>query len=113
MDKKGGGASRFSVEIFFCVAVPKNFIGEPFSVSFISGSKNFMLQRPMSRFSLEKFLSHSAGKFRREPFCAVFQKTSGSEKFSDKNGGGEHQDSPSNSFCITVPKNFIGEPFSV
>ena len=68
--------------------MPKNFIGEPFSVSFISGSKNFMFQRPMSRFSFEKFLSHSAGKFRREPFCAVFQKTSGSEKFSDKKGGG-------------------------
>ena len=47
-----------------------------------------MLQRLMSRFSLEKFLSHSAGKFRREPFCAVFQKTSGSKKFSDKKGGG-------------------------
>ena len=68
--------------------MPKNFIGEPFSVSFISGSKNFMLQGPMSRFSFEKFLSHSAGKFRREPFCAVFQKTSGSEKLSDKKGGG-------------------------
>ena len=66
-----------------------------------------MLQRLMSRFSLEKFLSHSAGKFRREPFCAVFQKTSGSEKFSDKKGG-EHQDSPSIFFCVAMPKNFIG-----
>ena len=83
-----GGSIKILRRNFFCVAVPKNFIGEPFSVSFISGSKNFMLQRPMSRFSFEKFLSHSAGKFRREPFCAVFQKTSGSEKFSDKNGGG-------------------------
>ena len=31
---------RFSVEIFF-VSVPKNFVGEPFSVSLISGIENF------------------------------------------------------------------------
>ena len=66
----------------------------------------------MSRFSFEKFLSHRAGKFRREPFCAVFQKTSGSEKFSDKKGGGASRFSVE-FFCITVPKNLIGEPFSV
>ena len=39
-----------------------------------------MLQRDMSRFSDENFLSHSAEKFVGEPFCAVFQKISGSEK---------------------------------
>ena len=56
-----------------------------------------MLQRLMSRFSLENFLSHSNEKtvtekfvgntsalcfrkFRREPLCAVFQKISGCEK---------------------------------
>ena len=27
--------------------------------------------------------------------------------------GGEHQDSPSNFFCVAVPKYLIGEPFSV
>ena len=29
--------------------------------------------------SVESFLSHSAEKMVREPFCAVFQKVSGSE----------------------------------
>ena len=35
MDKRGG-VSRFSVEIF-CLAVPKNAVGEPCSLSLISG----------------------------------------------------------------------------
>ena len=26
---------------------------------------------------------------------------------------GEYQDFPSNIFCLTVPKNFVGEPFNV
>ena len=28
-----------------------------------------------------------------------------------ENGGGEYQDFPSKTFCLIVPKNFIGEPF--
>ena len=59
---------------FFCPAVPKNFVGEP--------------------------------------FCAVFQKVSGSEKFMDK-GEREYQDFPSKISCHTVPKNFVAESFSV
>ena len=66
----------------------------------------------VSRFSFKNFLSHSAEKVRSEPFFAVFQKISGSEKFLDKKGG-EHQDSPSKFFCVAVPKYLIGEPFSV
>ena len=31
----------------------------------------------------------------------------------DKKGEGEYQDFPSKIFCLTVPKNFIGEPFNV
>ena len=27
--------------------------------------------------------------------------------------GGEHQDFPSKIFCLTVPKNLVGEPFCV
>ncbi len=42
-------------------------------------------------------------KFIGEPFCAVFQKTSGSEKFMDKRGG-EYQDLPLIIFCLTVQK---------
>ena len=35
-----GGVSRFSVEKF-CLTVPKFFVGEPLSISLISGMKKF------------------------------------------------------------------------
>ena len=41
-----------------------------------------------------------------------FRKFPLAKNFIDKKGG-EHQDSPSTFFCLTVPKNFIGEPFNV
>ena len=59
-----GGEHQDSPSKFFLCRSAKKFLGEPFSVSFISGSKNFMLQRPMSRFSVENFLSHSNEKIR-------------------------------------------------
>ena len=43
-------------------------------------SNFIMLQRVLSRFFVEIFLSHSKEKIRRQPLCAVFQKISGSEK---------------------------------
>ena len=75
----GGNYQDFPSKIF-CLTVPKNFVGEHFRVSLISGNENFMFHRVISRFSVEIFLSHSAEKFRSEPFCAVFQKISCSEK---------------------------------
>ena len=40
MDKRGGRISLFSVE-FFLSHIAKTFVGEPFSVSLISGVENF------------------------------------------------------------------------
>ena len=42
-----------------------------------------------------------------------FRKTPVAKKFMDKNGGGEYQELPSKHFCLTVPKNFLRESFSV
>ena len=36
MDKREGEVSRFSFD-FFCLTLPKKIVGEPFSVSLISG----------------------------------------------------------------------------
>ena len=47
-----------------------------------------MLQRVMSPFSVEIFCLTVPKNFVGEPFCAVFQKISGSQKFMDKRGGG-------------------------
>ena len=65
MDKKGG-LSNFSVETF-CLTVPKNAVGEPFSLTLISGIEKFWMRgwKGVSRFSVENFLSHSACKYRR------------------------------------------------
>ena len=49
--------------------------------------KNFLLQRVMSRFSVEIFCLTVPKDFVEEPFCAVFQKISGSENFMDKKEG--------------------------
>ena len=60
--------------------MPKSFVGEPSSFSLISGIEKVYASEGYVTIFCRNFLSHSAEKFRREPFCAVFQKTSGSEK---------------------------------
>ena len=55
MDKKGE-YEDFSSKVF-CLTVLKSFVGEPFRVSLISGTENFMLQRVLSRFLSYFFVS--------------------------------------------------------
>ena len=67
----------------FCLTVPKNFVGEPFRVSLISGIEKFHASEGyVTIFDfLSKFFCLTVPKsFVGEPFCAVFQKISGSEK---------------------------------
>ena len=40
-----------------------------------------------------------------------FRKISVVKMFMDKRGGGGYQDFLSKFFCLTVSKNFVGEPF--
>ena len=82
--ERGEGVSRFSVENFLsqCRKFPW---GESFSVSLISGIEKFYASegRVMSRFSIfcRIFFCITVPKnLVGEPFCAVFQKISGSEK---------------------------------
>ena len=49
----------------FSLKVPKNAVWEAFSLSLISGIEKIMLQRVMSRISVEMFLSQSAEKCSR------------------------------------------------
>ena len=65
----------------FCLKVPKHFVGETFSLSLVSGIDKFMLQRVMSRYSVEKKqLSHSKEAFRRGTLPSCVAEISGSEK---------------------------------
>ena len=64
------GLSGFYVEFFF-VSVPKNTVGDPFSLSIIPGIEKYWMRGwcgGMSRFSVGNFLSHSAEKRLGEPF---------------------------------------------
>ena len=45
-------------------------------------------ERGVSKFSVESFHLKVPDYFVEEPFCAVFQKISGSEKVHEKEGGG-------------------------
>ena len=42
-----------------------------------------------------------------------FRKFLAAKKFMDKKGGGDYLKIPSKMFCLKVPKNFAGEPFSL
>ena len=67
--------SRYSVN-FFCLTVPKNFVGEPFYFYKISRIEIFMDKRlgmnegGVSRYSIKNFLSQKTEKLRRDQFCA-------------------------------------------
>ena len=84
MDKRGGEGGREYhnfLSKFLCLTVPKNIVGEPFSVSLFSGIQKSYASEGYVTIFRRNFLTHSAEKFRWvEPFSAVFQKISGSEK---------------------------------
>ena len=86
MDQKGGEYQNFPSKIF-CLKVPKKIVGEPFSVSLISGIEFFYASEGYITISLRIFWSRSTETFVEEPFCAVFQKIPFREKFMDKRGG--------------------------
>ena len=48
--------------------------------------------------------------FVKEPFCAEFQKKSGSEKVYGKEDGGVSRLAV-DIFCLNKPKTFVGDPF--
>ena len=68
----------------------------------------------VSKFYVERFLSHSAEKFRRRtgnPSVLCFRKFLVAKVFMDEKGG-VSQVSVGN-FCLTVPTKFVGEPFNL
>ena len=106
---KGGGGRGREYHDFLskisCLTVPKNFVGEPFSVSLISGIERFYASESYITILCRNFLSRSAKKFRRGIlYCFIkfeYRKMLGIRE------GGIH-DFPSKTFCLTVPKIFVG-----
>ena len=93
----------------FCLTVPKNFVVEPFSVSLISAIEKFYASEGYVTIFCRKFLSHSAEKFRSGTFQCV-------PNFGYRKNfcfRGLCHVFLSKLFCLTLPKNFVGELFSV
>ena len=107
--------SRFCVEIFLSHSAEKFRRGNLQYVTNFGLWKDFMLQRVMSRFCVENFLSHSAEKFRRGALLICVSEIFWYRKNLWIRGGRarEYHDLLSKIFCLTVPKNFVGETFSV
>ena len=107
----GGEYHDFLLKI--CLTIPKNFVGEPFFVSRnLWYRKNLWIRRGGGLYHgfQSKFFYHSAEKFRSGTLSdPCFRKSPVAKKFMDKRGG--YQDFPSKIFCLTVRKNFMGEPF--
>ena len=112
MDKSEGEVSRFPSKIF-CLTLPKTFVGEPFSVSLISGIENFSAsENYFTIFLPEFFVSQHRNISQKNPSVLCFRKFLVAKKFMDKSEG-EVSRFPSKIFCLTLPKTFVGEPFSV
>ena len=84
MVKRGGGGYQDFPSKIFCLTVPKIFVGEPFCVS-----QNFWYRKNL------------------------WIRGGGGDGGGGGVGGGgrEYHDFLSNFFCLTVPKNFVREPF--
>ena len=66
MDKRGVGEYQDFPSKTFGLTVLRNFVGNPLSVSLLSGAEEVSIREGgVSRFSVDIFLSHSAEKFRR------------------------------------------------
>ena len=59
------------------------------------------------------FVSQCRKYWQVNPSVLCFRKLPVAKKIKDKRGGGEYQDFPSKVFCLTVPKKFKGEFFTV
>ena len=97
----------------FCLTVPKNFEGKPFSVSLLSGADKVWIREGVgsNKIFFRNFSSHSAEDFCRETlYCFT---TFGCRKSFDQRGGGNYQDLLSKNFFLTLPKKFVREPIRV
>ena len=94
--------------------MPKNFVGEPSSVSLISGIERFYASESYVTILCRNFFCLRVPKnFVEEPFWSVFQKMSGSKKVYGKEGGGGVSSFSVEFFLSHSAENFLGEPSSV
>ena len=107
LDKREGEVSRFPSK-FFCLRVPRNAVGETFSLSLISGIKKVWMRGwgGCQDFLSKIFCLTVPENFVGQPFRVSL--ILGIEKFYALQG---YVTISVEIFCLTLPKNFVGEPF--
>ena len=103
------GLSRYSIESIFLSQCRKVLYVKLLVCHIFGVAKNFMLQTVMHNFLSKYFCLRVPKIFVEEPFCAVFQKISGSQKAIGKDEEESIKTFCRNFFCLKVPKLFIGE----
>ena len=106
MDKKGG--IKIFRRIFYVSQCQKLLLGKVLVFHYYRVSRNFVDKRGYKNSPVDLFVSHSAEEVCRECFSVSFFLLS--RNFKDKRG---YKDFRSNFLCLSVPKNFIGESFTV
>ena len=107
---KEGGVLRYSVKKLLSQST-EELRREHFCVSLISVVQRNKPMRGISRFSKENLLSHSTEKLRRGTFLRFTKFLLSKNIMDNKVGGGKEYHVNLSSFFLTVPKNFVGEPF--
>ena len=113
LDQRVGGECQDFPSKISCLTVPKNFVGQPFRVSLISVIEKFYASEGYVLIFCRNFLSHGAEKLLRGTLLCCVSEKFRSPKTLWIRGGRDNQEFPSKIFCLTVPKIFVGEPFSV
>ena len=85
-DKRGGGYHDFLSKLF-CLTVAKNFVGQPFRVSLISGIEKFYPSEGYVTIFCRNFFSQCQKISYGNPSVLCFRKFPVAKKFMDKGGG--------------------------
>ena len=109
----GSGEYRKFPSKSFCLKLPKQFVGGPFTLSLVSGIENVYASEGYVTIFRGILLSHSTETFRRGTFlCCVSENFRSRKSLWKRSGWGAYRYFPSNNFCLKVPKHFVEEPFS-
>ena len=113
----GGGECQDIPSAVFCLTVPKIFVGESFTVALFSGTGKVWIRSgggggvEYQYFLSTFFVSQCRRNSQVNLSLLFFRKIPVAKKILDKRG--EYQDFPSENFCLTVPKIFVGELLNV
>ena len=108
-EERGRESQDFPSKIF-CLAVPKNFVGEYFSASLISVVEKFYASERWSGYRdfPSIFFCLTVPKISLGVMFQCFNNFGVSKNFMPQRGGREYRDFPSKFFCLTVPRNSVG-----